>query len=379
MRRHVLAFLILFLSVISKPASLVRGPILQNVGPHSATITWWTDDESKGWVLYSTVGSSFKEESKRGKMHRVRLTNLKPSTPYTYIVEGDGYRVGPFTFKTAPWGEEKFLFGIYGDTRTGHDIHRKVIEALMKWKPSFLLHTGDLVGDGTREEDWERFFQISHPFLAQVPLYPVLGNHEKNSPLYFRYFALPGRERYYSFNWGQCHFIALDSNPDFLTDRKQMEFLEEDLQRYKDASFIIVFFHHPPFTAAKGREEYAEKVRKAFVPLLEKAKVSVVFLGHDHNYQHFLVNGIRYLVLGGGGAPLYDITPVKNLVKAEKTHNYAIGEVKGDRMVVRVYRLDGTLLDKVEILPRVKTAPLLPERLPHLDLWRLERLGSGRK
>jgi hypothetical protein len=31
------------------------------------------------------------------------------------------------------------------------------------------------------------------------------------------------------------------------------------------------------------------------------------FFGHDHNYQHYLKNGVHYVTTGGGGAPLYDV------------------------------------------------------------------------
>jgi hypothetical protein len=44
------------------------------------------------------------------------------------------------------------------------------------------------------------------------------------------------------------------------------------------------------------------------VPLFERYGVDLVLAGHDHNYQRFKEHrGVRYVVHGGGGAPLYSL------------------------------------------------------------------------
>lgn len=354
----VLALLPFVLPFSCLPARLKAGPIVQNVTPHSATVSWWTDEADNGKVIYSDGMQNFILRSRFATYQKVRLTDLKPYTVYTYRLEGNGYTAGPFTFRTAPLESKPFRFAVYGDTRTGDDIHREIVRKIASRKPDLLLHTGDLVADGREIEQWERFFQISQPLLQSIPLYPTLGNHEKNSPLYFRFFSLPGNERYYSFNWGKCHFVCLDSNDPYLTDPSQAKWLEEDFQRHNNSPYIVAFFHHPPHTLVKDRESFARKVAQIISPLLEKYKVTVVFLGHDHNYQHFYINHIHYIVTGGGGAPLYDISPPdRYTIKAEKTHNYIIGDVKEDGMVLSAYRLDGSLIERIEVKPRVKTGP----------------------
>jgi len=332
--------------------------MLQNVSPYAATISWWADDEDEGQVIYSDGKQSFALRSRPATYQKVRLTGLKPDTVYTYRLEGNGYSAGPFTFRTAPLGNKSFRFAAYGDTRTQHDIHREIVEKVLSQKPALALHTGDLVADGREIEQWEQFFQISQPLIQSVPLYPALGNHEMDSPLYFRFFSLPGNERYYSFDWGACHFICLNSNEPYLAEPSQLQWLQEDLQRHKDSPYIVVFFHNPPHTLVKGREEGAQKVRQTFSPILEKYQVSAVFLGHDHNYQHFYINDIHYIVVGGGGAPLYDVSaPDKYTIKSEKVYNYVIADVGEEKMVLRAYRIDGSLIEKVEIKPRIKLAP----------------------
>lgn len=43
---------------------------------------------------------------------------------------------------------------IYGDTRTDHTTHQKVVNSIMKIKPSVVFHTGDLVEDGFNPSQW---------------------------------------------------------------------------------------------------------------------------------------------------------------------------------------------------------------------------------
>jgi phosphodiesterase/alkaline phosphatase D-like protein len=52
---------------------------------------------------------------------------------------------GRGSFKTAPSGPADFQFVVYGDTRTRHDMHRRVVAAVIKHGiPDFVMHTGDL-------------------------------------------------------------------------------------------------------------------------------------------------------------------------------------------------------------------------------------------
>ncbi|MGB9878030.1 MAG: metallophosphoesterase [bacterium] len=363
-----LIFCLLPLSCLS--LGLKAGPFLQNVTPYSATIWWLTDEEDEGRVIYSDGRESLAVQSRLSRYQKVRLTNLKPSTLYTYRLQGNGYSAGPFCFRTAPFESKRFRFAVYGDTRTQDDVHRAIVRAMAKFKPELALHTGDLVADGRDLSQWERFFSIETPLASSCPIYPVLGNHERNSPYHFRYFSLPGRERYYSFNWGDCHFVALDSNEPYISDPTQLKWLEDDLQRNKNARYIIVFFHHPPYTLVKERTSSALKIRKIICPILQRYNVSVVFCGHDHNYQHFYDSGIHYIVTGGGGAPLYDVgTPDRYTLKAEKCYNYLIVDVREDKMDLRAYRLDGSLLEETIVKPRIKVGPPFIEKFPHLQ-WR---------
>ena len=82
--------------------------------------------------------------------------------------------------------------------------------------------------------------------MAGTTVYPTLGNHEDNSPLYYEAFGLPP---YYSFDCGDAHFTVLDST-DLSTLDAQASWLESDLET---GLWKFVSFHHPASTPTGGR------------------------------------------------------------------------------------------------------------------------------
>jgi 3',5'-cyclic AMP phosphodiesterase CpdA len=223
--------------------------------------------------------------------------------------------------------------------------------------PDFVLHTGDLVADGYDSSLWPVFFDIERDVLRHTALFPSLGNHERNAD-YFRE-IFQEEKPYYSFNWGNGHFIVMNSDiTNFAaTERErdaywseQVRWLEDDLQAHQGADYRFVIAHHPPFTAVTRRQGDNPHMT-ALLPMFEKYHVSAAFFGHDHNYQHYVKNGIHYVVTGGGGAPLYDVDkPAEGItVKVAKTENFVTVKVDGKSAHVEAIAVDGTKLDEIEI------------------------------
>jgi acid phosphatase type 7 len=109
----------------------------------------------------------------------------------------------------------------------------------------------------------------------------------------------------------------LDSNFSKLSQEqmaRQNQWLKETLSKYQDdgaISFVVVFLHHPPYTNSKTHKP-DKLAQDNFVRLLEaSSKVKFVFSGHVHSYERFRVNGINYIVTGGGGAPLETLLPAE--------------------------------------------------------------------
>ena len=89
----------------------------------------------------------------------------------------------------------------------------------------------------------------------------------------------------------------------------------------------------------------------ALEPMFEEYRVSAAFFGHDHNYQHYLKDGVHYFITGGGGAPLYDVnTPPPGITKkVESIENFVIVNVNGSNAHIEARKVDGGILDTTEM------------------------------
>jgi 3',5'-cyclic AMP phosphodiesterase CpdA len=326
-----------------------------NATSRTATVVWIVQTDEL--TLQGPVGA-MQRTSPSLHVEKTTLTGLKPNTHYEYAVAGQ--ESGKGSFKTAPANNDPvpYQFLVYGDTRTRHDVHRRVMAAIGKLAaPDFVLHTGDLVADGYDSSLWPVFFDIERDVLRHTAFFPSLGNHERNAD-YFREIFQEDKP-YYSFNWGNGHFIVMNSDiTNFAASERekdaywneQVRWLEDDLQAHQGADYRFVIAHHPPFTAVTRRQGNNPHMT-ALVPMFEKYHVNAAFFGHDHNYQHYLKNGIHYVVTGGGGAPLYDVDkPAEGItMKVAKTENFVTVKVDGKSARVEAIAADGTKLDEIDI------------------------------
>ncbi len=123
---------------------LVGGPFVVHTGPKSATVAWII---GAGEAILGTEEGKADKSAPVLRSEKASYTGLEPGTTYYY--DALGLDAGRGSFKTAPRGPADFQFVVYGDTRTRHDMHRRVIAAVLKHgMPDFVMHTGDLVADG---------------------------------------------------------------------------------------------------------------------------------------------------------------------------------------------------------------------------------------
>lgn len=193
---------------------------------------------------------------------------------------------------------------VYGDSRSGHGVHQRIVNAMMRLKPVAVFHTGDMVANGRDPGQWAIFNRIAAPLRRSAAFYPALGNHERNSAFYFADFKLPGNGRWYWVNIDSIHFIVLDTDSPIGPGSEQYRWLEKDLQQTHRTDFTVAVFHHPPLNVGPHTAD-EKKLLGSIVPLFEKYGVDLVFTGHDHDYQRFSYKNICFIVTGGGGAPLY--------------------------------------------------------------------------
>lgn len=336
-------------TAVANAAGIDKGPYLMNPTTTGITVCWVSSEPEKGTVTVRGV-SAVVNEGVPARYHRVKLTGLKPYKQYSYGVEcGGDKKVG--TFRTSAPAGQPFKFVAYGDTRTQPRIHAAVLDRMMRFSPDFVLQSGDQVADGTNEAQWDEFWQVASKALSQTAYFPSLGNHENNGAPYYRFFEVPAE---YSFDYGDAHFVALDSNRPSAEHRAQEEWLRKDLAAHQGAKWRVVFFHHTVHTCVSipSRRIASAVLAKRLEPILRAQKVQLVVNGHDHNYQRHESNGITYIVSGGGGAPLYDLNPDTPYVKkAKKAYHHCEVTVNRDAMLFRVVEPDGTVIDEFTVHP----------------------------
>jgi acid phosphatase type 7 len=333
---------------------LAGGPYTVNVTQNSATVMWVVES---GQTTLGTVAGKTDKSAPVLHTERVSYADLKPGTTYFYDVLG-GRPEGKGSFKTAPNGNVPFEFVLYGDTRTRHDVHRKVVATMLAHSsPEFALQSGDLVENAMDTAQWPIYFDIEKEWLRKVDFFPLLGNHERNDRSFYEFFEA---KPYYSFNWGAVHFIVLDSDVANVSPNaavrsafwaEELHWLEEELKGSQTAALRFVIAHHAPLSAYSTR--LPEPHMADVMPLFEKYKVAAGLFGHDHNYQHYLKNGVHYIVSGGGGAPLYDVNrpPAGITQKVASIENFLVFKFDGKTAHVQAFDINGATLESFDLNP----------------------------
>lgn len=297
------------------------------------------------------------EDASETALHEVQLRGLLPGTRYRYEVTGPGVEATGGTFSTPPEREAPFRFVIYGDTRSDRSAHRAVVDAVHREGADFAVHTGDLVADGRDEGDWQDFFDIEAPLLRDVPLVPVIGNHEYVHPLssgmpnYQRYVHFeptgPTPEVDATFRFANARFVLTSSYDDWTGPSRDWLALELDrARREAPEGWLFVVMHEGP--RSSGPHGDSEALRDAGVDrLLRRARVDLVISGHDHAYERGDDEGLRYMVSGGGGAPLYPKRTSRSHSRVYRSeHHHVRVDVERERVKFTALRPDGTVLDE---------------------------------
>ncbi|MFC8491904.1 discoidin domain-containing protein [Streptomyces sp. NPDC057235] len=199
--------------------------------------------------------------------------------------------------------------------------HPRTAALARRIAPSFYLTMGDNQYDDAMISDFRAYYDKSWgAFKARTR--PVPGNHETYDPAgplagykaYFGSIAYPQGKPYYSYDQGNWHFVALDSNS--FDDPAQIQWLKDDLARNAKGC-VAAHFHHPLYSSGgHGNDPVSKPVWK----ILYEAGADLVLNGHDHHYERFApqdhngkatANGIVEIVGGMGGAEPYDIETVQ--------------------------------------------------------------------
>lgn len=237
----------------------------------------------------------------------------------------------------------------FGDWGSGTPEQKAVASAMEKYvqrhqiRLDAVLLLGDNfyvdLHDGVKDRHWRTLFEEMYdPKILAAPFYAVLGNHDysdgkdriqldyalrnpdsrfKLPNLWYRVDLPPGDPI--------VTLIALNSNTEELSEEQwstQTRWLETELARPRDATWVVCFAHHPLFSDSEHGDDMA--LQKAWGPAFKRYGVDYYLAGHDHVQEHLQLPGwsTSFLVSGGGGYETYDVNRSERARFARGEHGF---------------------------------------------------------
>jgi hypothetical protein len=171
---------------------------------------------------------------------------------------------------------------------------------------------------------------------------PALGNHEGSGSGYFDYFNGVGvndgpagarGKGYYSYDVGNWHLIALNSNCARVpcnAGSAQAQWLRADLAA-NPKPCTLAYWHHPRFSSGYGGDNtFMQEIWET----LFNANADVVLVGHSHDYERFApmnanggldrTRGMRQFVVGTGGAFFTGISTAKPNSEVRQNNTFGV-------------------------------------------------------
>jgi acid phosphatase type 7 len=419
----------------------------------SLVLMWQAESDQGSWMVEVGDKGKFRKtaaapvsklialhDTPRHFVYSVTLNNLKPGAVFDYRVSLNGSVVFQSKGKARPAASaSSYRFVAFGDSGADTSDQKAIAALTHKLDPGMIFHTGDIVySRGQVREYRKNHFPIYNsdesapnvgaPLIRSTVMLASAGNHDlaardlgkyPDALAYFFYWSMPlnapvhpmfaklegpaervnafksaagatfPRMVNYSFDWGNSHWLVLDSNSyaDW-SDKDFQKWIADDLAASK-ATWKFVGLHHPGFNSSKAH--FKDQQMRLVAPIFEKYGVDVVFSGHVHNYQRsypmrFEVgkydrpkslevdgswkldrtfdgvkttkpDGVIYLVTGAGGNSLYNPEQQDDqkswqefTVKfVSKIHSLTEVEVTGKRAAFKQYDKNGTLIDQFTV------------------------------
>ncbi len=297
-------------------------PYLQKLSSTGITVRWNSEMESIGKIWYGTDIenlSELKTENDSAKFHIVSISSLKANAKYYYTLDGMSSNDELF-FVTSPdiGTRDDFRFWVISDFgQTSYAQNEVRIKNVENWKAfnngsynaDLVLSLGDQTENDELEELQKTFFEPLYPVLKNTPLFTLEGNHDTHDDLvnYRKTFSMPsngeaggypsGSSDYYSFDYGNVHFIMLSTEIDDI-NKAQLTWLKKDLNNIpSDKIDWLIACLHRPFHSGGYHEtdvsSTAQKQRDYWLTELERGGVDLILQGHNAIYERsFLLNNL---------------------------------------------------------------------------------------
>lgn len=326
---HMRSFLFLFFVSLFAGAqvTIIKGPYLQIGTPGSIIIKWQTNVATSTKCSYGTSTLSLNlsyNNTALDTVHEAYLSGLTPHTKYYYsigsntlVLQGDASNY--FITSPTPGAPGKYRFWVTGDcgnNSVNQDSVRNKYLSYNGYKHTdgWLLLGDNAYYDGLDGEYNTNFFaHYQNNIMKNTVLWPAPGNHDYGNLLanqnshqiaYYSIFNLPtngeaggvwsGTEAFYSYNYGNIHFISLDSYGNELNQFRlydtlgpQIMWLKQDLAT-NTLPWVVAYWHHPPYTMGSHNsdtEGELDSIRKNVIRILERHNVDFVLCGHSHSYE----------------------------------------------------------------------------------------------
>ncbi len=345
---------------------LIKEPMLQDHRQDAMKIIWETDGvDHDPLILWgdnlesrvTNIRSTWIDDNHI--VHVGVIEGLEAGQEVQYQVPVQDFPA--FTFHTGPVAGEDFSMVWLGDNQEAYNRFTQHINNFAPKDPDMLFVVGDLLQWGSNFEEWDSMWWEplqTQNFAQTTPILAARGNHDMDHAYSYAYVDLPGNGSSYSFMYGDVWILVLNSHADLFPTNDQdfpgqYEYIEEQLQseEAQNAAFRLVAFHQAPYsnssTSSTADQMYGNRgIRDHWVPLFEQYDVDSVISGHYHSYQRGELNGIQYLVTGGGGSTLliqeFDVWDWLGL---NLTYQYTLMVREGNQLRWETYDLNENLID----------------------------------
>lgn len=386
--------LLIVWSNISNAQQLLRGPYLQKLTSTSINVRWRTDVAANTKVYYGTDINNLSQSVSDNNAvidHDIAITGLQPFTQYFYKIESNGTELtnggssADQHFKTAPVSGTVQPIRVWaiGDFGKGNIGQKKVRDSYLQYSQDthtdvWLWNGDNVYENGTDAEYQNKVFDTTYGYgnvFKNQPFFPCPGNHDYNSicPIpcnqdpyqhsgpYYDMVTVhsngeaggvpSGVKNYYSFDYGNVHFISLNSelgsttaaydwngvyNAANATNSPMMQWLRSDLDS-NNLPWVVVYWHQCPYTQGSHHSDdfweiFMKAMRQNILPVLEEYNVDLVISGHSHVYER------SYLIKGHYG---FSNTWNTDMLVNSTSGNEALGEAYYKDSIGTVYVVSG--------------------------------------
>lgn len=375
--RAVIPAACLWAGLMQAYGSVVCGPMLQGASTSNIyvlvectlgvaspmTVNYGTTTAYGGSASSSSTKST--SASPVTYVHRIKLTGLQPNTLYHYQLINQGASPTDYTFRTLANSGTPFRWIWSADYRTGIAVHDQIAYRILNahntpTPPLFDVGAGDFASDNNYGSWTNQWLSTNEKELEKwICSYLSPGNHDGSGSTWgtnMQAFQQPtdsaGSTGYYSLDCGDLHVtVANYMDPSgYAVNSAQYNWIQQDVQSSLKPWKVFVA-HAPAYTwGGSGAHTGDAGYQTIASNILQTNDVKVCLAGHNHFYQHNLVNGVHHITCGAAGAPLYAVSShATYTIKSFSSNCYLVADVSATNLHMVAYDNLGNTLETIDL------------------------------